>query len=61
MRLRSLRVEEQPQLMVIPMIDIILFFAGFFHDEYIIHGGAAYYAGQPAAGDCRTAGYTAQY
>ncbi|CQR74451.1 Biopolymer transport protein ExbD [Sporomusa ovata DSM 2662] len=30
MRLRSLRVEEQPQLMIIPMIDIIFFLLVFF-------------------------------
>lgn len=30
MRLRSLRVAEQPQLMIIPMIDIIFFLLVFF-------------------------------
>jgi len=30
MRLRSLRVENQPQLMIIPMIDIIFFLLVFF-------------------------------
>ena len=30
MRLRSLRVAEQPQLMIIPMIDIIFFVLVFF-------------------------------
>ncbi|WP_371381019.1 ExbD/TolR family protein [Sporomusa aerivorans] len=30
MRLRSLRVEEQPQLMVIPLIDIMFFLLVFF-------------------------------
>ena len=40
MRLRSLRVEKEPKLMIIPMIDIIFFLLVFFYDEHAQYGGA---------------------
>ena len=30
--------EEEPKLMIIPMIDIMFFFVDFLYDEYVIYG-----------------------
>lgn len=37
MKMRNLRTERQPKLMIIPMIDII-FSLGVFYHEHALHG-----------------------
>lgn len=50
MRLERFENEKKPKIMIIPMIDIIFFPLGIFHDEYAQHGYTKVHRPKPAAG-----------
>ena len=39
MRLKDRRAFSKPEVMIIPMIDIMFFLLVFFYAQYAIHGG----------------------
>ena len=37
MKRSSVGIQKEPTIMIIPMIDIVFFLLGIFHDEYVVY------------------------